>query len=75
MPSFKKIYDSIDSTPPKTAWVRRIARATMSSEFTVRMWLSGRQVPGQLTQHVIARELGVPVEGLFPQRPSAEALS
>ena len=40
----------------------------MRSELTVRMWLNGRQIPEPLVQNIIAKELGVPVEGLFPQQ-------
>lgn len=65
--TFKQIYEELDPTPPKTGWIRRIAKATMRSELTVRMWLNGRQTPEPLVQNIIAKELGVPVEGLFPQ--------
>lgn len=64
--TFKEIYDGLDPVPPKTKWVKRIAKATMRSENAVRMWLSGRQTPEPLVQNIIAKELGVPVEGLFP---------
>lgn len=64
--TFKQYYEGLDASSPQTKFVRRIADATLKSEFTVKMWLTGRQTPDQLTQSVIARELGVPVEGLFP---------
>lgn len=64
--TFREIYDGLDPTPPKTKWVKRIAKATMRSENAVRMWLSGRQTPEPLVQNIIAKELGVPVRGLFP---------
>lgn len=64
--TFREIYEALDPVPPKTKWILRIARATMRSENAVRMWLSGRQIPDMLVQSVIAKELGVPVEGLFP---------
>lgn len=64
--TFKEIYDALDPVPPKTKWVQRIANVTMRSENAVRMWLNGRQTPEPLVQTVIAKELGVPVEGLFP---------
>ena len=66
--TFKQIYEELDPTPPKTRWIQRIAKATMRSELTVRMWLNGRQIPEPLVQNIIAKELGVPVEGLFPQQ-------
>lgn len=65
--TFKQIYEELDPTPPKTRWIKRIAKVTMKSEMTVRMWLNGRQTPDLLTQNMIAMELGVSVEGLFPQ--------
>lgn len=65
MTTFREIYDGLDPIPPKTRWVKRIAKATMRSENAVRMWLSGRQTPEPLVQNIIAKELGVPVEGLF----------
>lgn len=64
--TFREIYDALDPVPPKTKWVQRIAKATMRSENAVRMWLNGRQTPEPLVQNIIARELGVPVGGLFP---------
>lgn len=66
--TFKEIYDGLDPVPPKTKLVKRIAKATMRSENAVRMWLSGRQTPEPLVQNIIAKELGVPVEGLFPTK-------
>lgn len=65
MTTFREIYDGLDPIPPKTRWVKRIAKATMRSENAVRMWLNGRQTPEPLVQNIIAKELGVPVEGLF----------
>lgn len=64
--TFREIYDGLDPVPPKTKWVKRIAKATMRSENAVRMWLNGRQTPEPLVQNIIAKELGVRVEGLFP---------
>lgn len=64
--TFREIYDGLDPVPPKTKWVKRIAKATMRSENAVRMWLNGRQTPEPLVQNIIAKELGVPVDGLFP---------
>lgn len=45
--TFKEIYESIDPTAPKTAFIRRVAKATMKSEQTVKMWLYGRQDNGR----------------------------
>lgn len=66
--TFKEIYDALDPIPPKTKWIKRIAEATMRSDNAVRMWLNGRQTPEPLVQNIIAKELGVPVEGLFPSK-------
>lgn len=68
--SFKDIYDAIEAKippTPKQAFISKIAKATMVSENTVYNWLAGRQKPTALTQSVIAKTLGVPVEGLFPE--------
>ena len=70
--TFKQIYEELDPTPPKMRWIQRIAKATMRSELTVRMWLNGRQTPEPLVQNIIAKELGVPVEGLFPQEQQVQ---
>lgn len=66
--TFKQIYDSLPVTPPKTAWIRRVAKVTKKSELTIRMWLSGRQTPDPLTQSVIEKELGIPAGVLFPPK-------
>ena len=66
--TFKDIYRSIDPVPPRLAFIRRIAEATMRSENAVRMWISGRQTPDPLCRQIIAKELGVPAEGLFPDK-------
>lgn len=66
--TLKSIYDAIDPISPKTAWIKRVARAAKVSEFTVRMWLNGRQVPQAGIQELVARELGVPAKELFPER-------
>lgn len=52
--TFKQIYEELDPTPPKMRWIQRIAKATMRSELTVRMWLNGRQIPEPLVQNIIA---------------------
>lgn len=67
MKSFKECYEEVSTMSPKKMWIQRIAQVTHRSEATVRMWLSGRQVPEELIQEIIAKELGVPVEGLFPK--------
>lgn len=70
--TFREIYEALDPVPPKTKWVQRIAKATMRSENAVRMWLNGRQTPEPLVQNIIAKELGVPAEGLFPTKTTEQ---
>lgn len=66
--TLKSIYDGLDPVSPKTAWIKRVAKAAKVSEFTVRMWLGGRQVPQAGIQELVAKELGVPARELFPSR-------
>lgn len=72
MKTFKDCYKEVSTMSPKKMWIQRIAKVTHRSEATVRMWLSGRQVPEVLIQEIIAKELGVPVEGLFPKIDAQE---
>lgn len=65
--SFRDFYKSMDNTPPKKAFVKRIAEITMRSEITVRCWIAGVQNPDPLAQNVIAQELGIPANELFPK--------
>lgn len=69
--TFRELYNTMDNTPPKKAFVQRIAEITMSSETTVRCWIAGIQSPIPLAQNVIARELGIPAEELFPKKDKA----
>ncbi len=65
--TLREIYQSIDNTPPKRAWIKKMAKATHKNCNTVRGWVSGRY-PDELTQVVIARKLNVSVEELFPKK-------
>ncbi|MCD7962925.1 MAG: hypothetical protein LUF90_05095 [Rikenellaceae bacterium] len=65
--TFKEYYDSLSTESPKGRFVKRIAKLTCRSEATVRMWLSGRQKPDELAKKIIAQELGIPSELLFPE--------
>lgn len=69
--TLKSIYDALNPIPPKTAWIKRVAKAAKVSEFTVRMWLNGRQVPQAGIQELVSKELGVPACELFPQKDEA----
>ena len=48
-------------------FVSEVAAVTKRSEMTVRMWLSGKQVPDELAQTMIAEKYKVSVESLFPK--------
>ena len=72
--SFREIYDSIreiyfsmDNTPPKKAFIQKIATITKRSESAVRCWVAGVYQPDALAQEVIERELGIPASELFPK--------
>lgn len=69
--TFVEIYEGIDKRPPlptpRKEFMAKIADLTKRSEFTVRMWCTGRQTPDALAQSVISKELGVPEEVLFPE--------
>lgn len=71
--TFNDLYNESKSKPtPAQEFVALVARITHRSEFTVRMWLSGQQVPDALVQSVIAEHFGVAVEGLFPVEKGGE---
>lgn len=65
--SFVEIYYSLDNTSPRKAFVKKVAKATMKSEQTVRCWLYGFRTPDALAQSTIARLLKVPAKSLFPE--------
>lgn len=65
--TFKEIYESLETPPsPKDEWVKRMASITLASEFSVKMWISGRNEPSALAKKILSEELGRPVEELFP---------
>jgi hypothetical protein len=65
--TFKEIYESLETPPsPKEEWVKRMASITLASEFSVKMWISGRNEPSALAKKILSEELGRPVEELFP---------
>ena len=68
---YKSLPDRRVVKAPKSAFVEYIAHKTLKSEKTVRMWIAGVQTPDALTQKVIAEELGVPQDQLFPEKKSA----
>lgn len=66
--TFKELY-TIELRKPTAAalFVKNIAEATHRQENTVRMWLAGRQKPDELACSIIAKELGVNPDELFPE--------
>lgn len=66
--TFRELYNTLDNTPPKKAFVQRIAEITMCSETTVRCWIAGVQNPAALAQKVISKELGISADELFPKK-------
>lgn len=68
--NFKQIYqqekmkDEALKSHAKT-WIEDIASITHKSEQTVRMWLSGRQKPDELTMVILEKYLEIPKEELF----------
>jgi hypothetical protein len=65
--TLREIYLSIDNTPPKRAWIKKLAKATHRNFNTVRGWVAGRY-PDELTQNVIAKKLNISVNELFPKK-------
>lgn len=73
--SFIELYQEAKSRPtPAQEFIAEIASLTHRSEMTVRMWISGKQVPDELAQATIAKRYDVDVESLFPRREEAQAL-
>lgn len=71
--TFAELYNEQKSKPtPAQEFVSEVARVTHRSEFTVRMWLTGQQVPDTLVQSVIADHFGVAMEGLFPDEKGGQ---
>ena len=61
--SFKDRYEALDKIPtPKQEFVRRIAN--------VYNWLRGTFSPDKLCKKAISKELGAPIEILFPEGES-----
>lgn len=70
--TFRNLYE--DEKKKATAaqlFVSRVATLTKRSETTVRMWISGHQVPDELAKSVIAQEFGADINSLFPKEVTA----
>lgn len=65
--TFREIYFSMDNTPPKKAFIQKMASLTKRSESAVRCWVAGMFQPDALAQDVIEKELGIPAAELFPK--------
>lgn len=66
--TFKELYNEELSKPTAAQkFVSEVSELTHRSEVTVRMWLSGRQVPDELAQTIIAKKFNVDVKSLFPK--------
>lgn len=66
--TFKALYEEQKKKPTAAQlFVSEVATLTKRSEATVRMWLSGQQVPDELAQTIIAEKYKVSIESLFPK--------
>lgn len=69
--TFKEHYQSLKDKArplhPAKAFIQSIAEKTGRSPRTVQQWISGIQSPGKETASLISKELGEPVEALFPE--------
>lgn len=71
--TFAELYNESKTKPTHAQeFVAEVAKITHRSEFTVKMWLCGNQVPDALVQSVIAEHFGVEADGLFPERQGEE---
>lgn len=66
--TFKALYEEQKKKPTAAqVFVSEVATMTKRSEATVRMWLSGQQVPDELAQTMIAEKYNVSIDSLFPK--------
>ena len=66
--TFKALYEEQKKNPTAAqVFVSEVATLTKRSEATVRMWLSGQQVPDELAQTMIAEKYNVSIDSLFPK--------
>ena len=70
--TFRNLYEDEKKKPTAAQlFVSRVDTLTKRSEVTVRMWISGQQVPDELAKSVIAQEFGADVNSLFPKEMMA----
>lgn len=66
--TFKALYEEQKKKPTAAqVFVSEVATLTKRHEATVRMWLSGQQVPDELAQTMIAEKYNVSIDSLFPK--------
>ena len=71
--TFFDLYNEQKSKPtPAQEFISEVARITKRTTTTVRMWLSGQQIPDALAQSIIAEHFGVSITSLFPKVEKSE---
>ncbi len=65
--SFKELYSIQKSKPtPAQCFINDVAALTNRSATTVRMWISGVQVPDTKTMKILSDKFGIKPDVLFP---------
>lgn len=65
--TFKEMYEAERDKPTAAQeFIAMVANMTHRSTNTVKMWLSGRQVPDELARTIIAQHFKCDAEQLFP---------
>lgn len=63
-----RFIDYVNSLPnEKELFIKRICELTLCNKSTVSRWLNGENTPSKSRREVIARELNIPEEELFPE--------
>lgn len=63
---FRELYKASGDCAARKAWMLKLAELTNRMPSTIRQWQQGVSQPTPRTAELVARELGVPVEELFP---------
>lgn len=67
--TFRELYEAELKKPTAAqTFVKQAAAVSHRSEATVRMWLSGNQMPDELAQNVLATKFGIKASVLFPRK-------
>lgn len=65
--TFKEMYEAERDKPTAAQeFIAMVANMTHRSTNTVKMWLSGRQIPDELARTIIAQHFKCDAEQLFP---------